>query len=407
MEWENRYKNRKEVFLSDINICKENLDLFKKFFDFEEVKLKRKNDLRSLDESCYKTLYHFLSYFNNVNKWFNNKPWVELTREDIQKVFDDLEDGVIKKSNGKPFEDRVCYYNKVFRAKPFEMAGKRVIAKEVMEFYKPRANDKVNFITFDDFKKIQQVSDLLSHKCLLWLAWDIGENVGSLLKLQKKDFYIQVNKETKETEYRVNLRREILKRTRTSRCEVTNFKETVEYLNVIMEGLNEEDKLFKFGHRQAEMLFKKYAEKLNIKCIPTGNRPTFKDIRSSMACYLIKEGWTTDEVNKRLGHKPSSREIDKYVNFLSMDSHTPKKKLYFNDLQEVKEELEESKRREKLQVSRIQELTEGMDKLEQYLPILKAIESNKEVIGILSKELCKSEVFVSSDIKIPKRIIDN
>ena len=43
-------------------------------------------------------------------------------------------------------------------------------------------------------------------------------------------------------------------------------------------------------------------------CIPGGQKVTLKDLRSSMACDLLSKGWTTDEANYRLGHKPSSRE---------------------------------------------------------------------------------------------------
>ena len=46
-----------------------------------------------------------------------------------------------------------------------------------------------------------------------------------------------------------------------------------------------------------------------------------------MSCYLLKQGWTTDEIKNRLGHKPSSRVIDKYVSYFALDSKKPKIKL--------------------------------------------------------------------------------
>ena len=82
----------KEKLLNDSSICKENRKLFREFFDWEENKLKRINGLTALDESTYKTLCTYVTKFRNVNNWFANKPWVNLDKKDIKKVYDDLED---------------------------------------------------------------------------------------------------------------------------------------------------------------------------------------------------------------------------------------------------------------------------------------------------------------------------
>ena len=72
-----------------------------------------------------------------------------------------------------------------------------------------------------------------------------------------------------------------------------------------------------------------------------------------MACHLLRNHWTTDEVNARLGHKPSSKEIDKYCNFLAIGRHEPKKKMYYNNLQKVEDDLEETKQILKLTGERL------------------------------------------------------
>jgi len=188
MTYKNQYVNYLKKFLKDVSICKENKDLFKKFFDYEEYKLKRINNLANLDENNYKTLYTYLIKFRNVNKWFKNKPWVDLTEKDIKKVYDKLEDNKILSRGGRPLLDKQAYYTKVFRSKPFEMAGKKEIAKKIMEFYRKTDNDEVRFIDEVTFKEI--VKNVISpiQKTLCWLAWDIGENIATLLELQKKDF---------------------------------------------------------------------------------------------------------------------------------------------------------------------------------------------------------------------------
>ena len=83
----------------------------------------------------------------------------------------------------------------------------------------------------------------------------------------------------------------------------------------------------------------------NVKCLPSGKSPTFKDLRSSMCCYLLKEGWRIEEVNSRLGHSPNNLSmVSRYANYLALDKHKPKRKLSANMMQDAKEALEESKK---------------------------------------------------------------
>ena len=86
--------------------------------------------------------------------------------------------------------------------------------------------------------------------------------------------------------------------------------------------------------------------------MPGNDMIRWKDLRSGMACHLLKQGWTTDEVNFRLGHKPSSREIDVYVSYLAVDRRKPKKKVYDSSLHKIQLELEASRSRERLAAER-------------------------------------------------------
>lgn len=388
MSYDLRYERRKNLILNDKKICKENRDIFKEFFEWEEHKLKRIRNLRQLDEGCYKTLFHYIAYFYNVNKWFNNKAWNKLTKKEIQKVYDDLEDGKIKKFNGTPFQDRNTYYNKIFKSKPFALADKDGIAKEVMEFYRADDYREVNYVEFEDFKKLINVAITPKHKLLLWLLWDIGENIFSILQLKKRNFVRQINKDTKEFEYNVNLPREILKRNRVPRTETTNFKETTELLDIILENLKDDDLIFNFGYRQAEKIFDRAVKITNIKCKPTGKKPSIKDLRSGTMCDLLDKGWSRDEINARLGHKPSSTEIDKYINYKALDKQKPKIKVYQNNLAKIEIELEEVKQREKLKEMRFEELKKEYDLFKH--EVRKHIEERKKQINI--EEYYKNEI---------------
>ena len=91
-----------------------------------------------------------------------------------------------------------------------------------------------------------------------------------------------------------------------------------------------------------------------VNCAPGGQKVTLKDLRSSMACDLLNKGWTTDEVNYRLGHRPSSREIDKYVTWLALDQQRPKRRVFESNLAQLQNALQEAKRHERLTGERVQ-----------------------------------------------------
>lgn len=394
--YKERYERRKKEMLNDKNICKENRELFKKFFEWEETKLKRSNNLPLLDSGCYKTLDYYITKFSNVNKWFKNKAWIKLTKEDIKKVYDDLEEGKILNGRGERYGDLKSYYGKVFRSKPFEMAGKVQLVKEVIEFPARRNNEEVRFIEEETFRKIVSVVIRPDQKLLCWLAFDIGENINTLLELRKRDFFKEKNPDTKDPEYRVNLPRVNLKRTRIARSEITMFKETVEFIDIVLNQkreieingekklvpLQDDDKIFQFEYEMARKFLERAVNITGAKCIPKGQPVTWKDLRSSMACNFLKQEWTTDEVNARLGHKPSSREIDKYVNFLAINRHRPKLKAYKFSMQKLESDLDakgqelkyanEKIKRQEADIEALKKAVAGVEKFMQKQIAMKA-----------------------------------
>ena len=341
------YEQAKTKLLEDPSVCVENRDVFKKFFEWEEYKLQRENDLRKLDEPCYKTLYLYTTRLRIVNRWFGNRPWCALTREDIKKVYDDVEDGKILTISGKPFKSAKTYYGRILKGKPFELAGVAHHAKDVIQFQK-RQRRTVEFVTQEGFLKLVSVLNKPRHLMLFWLAWDIGENIGTLLRLQKRDFQRAVDPHSKDPEYLVSLPSEKLKRTRQTRTEPTLYPETVRYCDMVLEDLDDEDEVFKFGHGQAFSLICQAGKKTGVKCSPTGKLATWKDLRSGMACHLLSMGWQPHEVNLRLGHTPNASTLNHYINHLAIDRHRPKRKLYESKMETLQEELRELKERERL-----------------------------------------------------------
>lgn len=347
MGWKEQYWAKKDELLNDTSICAVNRRIFGQFLEFAEYRLKRRNHLPALDDGCYKTLLGYLNRLRNVNQWFKNKPWKQLTQADIKRVYDDLEEGRITNRNGKPFADRSGYYNKIFKSKPFRLAGKAELAREVIEFAHHQKQE-VRFVTEEIFRKMVSTVRTPSHQLLFWLAWDIGENINTLLRLQRRDFVRQNNPHTHEPEYLVNLPKEKLKRSRTARSEPTLYPETVRHADVVLAGLGHEDPVFNYGYRQALKVMHSVRTKTKATCLPQNHPVRWKDLRSGMACHLLKLGWNSDEVNARLGHTPGSKALSAYINYLAIDRHRPKRKLLTTSLEQVHHELDEAKRREAL-----------------------------------------------------------
>lgn len=371
-----KYLRAKKNFLNDPEICKENRTFFKKFLDEHENKLKRINGLNKLDNGTYQTLLTYIARFKNVNRWFNNKPLKDITKKDIKRVYDNLEDGKYLNALGKPFEAKSDYYNKIFKSKPFQMIGKDIIAREVIQ-YSQRNKVNVRFILEEDVRKIIDCVYKPINRLLCWLAFDMGENINSLLKLRKSDFYRETNEDTKEPEYRINLRPEILKRSRTPRSEVTNFNETVILLDQLLPEILEDEPVFPFDYQNAKKILSRAVERSAVKCRPDNQQVTWKDFRSGMACDLLKKGWTREEVNARLGHKPSSVEIDKYINFLALDRRKPKRKVYTFKLEQLQDRI--SKYEEQIKI--LQKRDEKRDKEFQDLRIYIKNLIREEMIG--------------------------
>jgi len=263
----------------------------------------------------------------NANGWFGNKPWIDLTKEDIQKVYDGLEDGRVKTQLGRPVEDRQSYYNKIFKSKPFRLAGKDGLAREVIEF-STWSKPEVRYVTEETFLRVVRIMKHPEHALLLWLAWDIGENIDSLLKLTKRDFLRQLNRHSGEPEYIVTLPAAKLKRSRQSRSEVTLYRITAELTDEVLGYLQPDDRLFTFGYRSAAKLLKNAVIQTNAVTMPNQQPVRWKDFRSGMACHLLRNGWTRDEVNARLGHTPNSDALNAYINFMALDREGPKQRLH-------------------------------------------------------------------------------
>jgi integrase len=358
-----QYDRNLVKLLNDKDICKQNRDLFKKFFEEQEYKLKRKRGIKELNDKVLKTLNGYINRLRNVNRFFKNKAWKDLTKEDIKEVYDKLEDEKFKNERGTPFKDKSSYYNKIMKSRPFAMVEKDILAKEIIVSTKQTEEEQdkeVRFITEGDFKKILSVIIQVRHKTAIQLGWDIGENMTSLLQLKASDCKKEYDSQTKEPFYNIRLRAEILKTGRTKRTEPTIYPETTQLLDLVLQGKEGEETIFEFDKPALVKVWKRAIEKTKVRCEPDKQIPTIKDIRSGMACHLLEKDWTTDEIKSRLGHKPSSSVIDKYVNYKAKGKQRTRTKIRTYEVESLKQEIEEMKSREKLNTLRTEKKLEEM-----------------------------------------------
>ena len=157
MTFKQRFPKAKKRLLEDPTICPPIRAIFARFFEYLEYKLKRINGLPELDESSFETVSYYISRPRTVNRWFDNKPWEQLTKEDIKRVYDAVEDGNIRTPSGYPYQGTEAYFRRVMRGKPFALAGKRELAVAVMEFYQPRTSSEVRFIREATFRQIVEM----------------------------------------------------------------------------------------------------------------------------------------------------------------------------------------------------------------------------------------------------------
>lgn len=406
MTFKDRYIKNKQLLLDDPNFNSNNKKVVEDFLKFEEYKLKRKEGLTEVDERSYKTLSHYITRIKNLTMWLNNKTWADLTEEDIKKLIDDMEDGVIKNKYGKRHEDRSLYYQ-MFCGKFFGLIKKNHIARQIIEDFSIKGRDfnkQVRFIEEEQFRKIVNCTITPEQKCILWLCFDISENISTILSLEKKDFVRQINPDTGEPEYLVILEKAKLKRSRTPRSELTNYKDTVEFLDIVLANLKptykevsnkfirgrklseyyNEDRLFKFGMKAADKFLRRAVELSGVRCMPGGEHVCFKDLRSSCACNLLKKGWSVDEINSRLGHTVNSHVIRRYLTYLSLDKRKPQAKVYQGNLRKLETDLEKQKELNKLQLLRFENLKKDQENMREelkaeLLEMLKDVKKLEEV----------------------------
>ena len=353
-----RNHHKRKKIMIDNPIHKNTREGWKIFFKEREEKLKIQNQLSELDSRCLKTMDGYCSNLRTTDKWFKHKDWNNITEKDIQKVYSGLQTGKILNRYGKPYANTRAYYTKIFRGEPFEIFGKDKLARKVIK-YLVKKDPPVKYISVEDWKKIHVMATEPNHKALLWAAWDIGENVNSLVRLKKRDCKRKIG-EDNEPYYDIHLYKEILKKNRVARTEMTMFPKTAMFLDMILENKKDDDLAFGINYIQATNIYKKIMKQTGIKCTPGNEKSTLKDLRSGCAMRLLDAGWTIEQINMRLGHHPTSRELERYVTYSTTSRNKPIQQTTASNQLNMQKELE--KAQEMNRVAKIQSLNRADEK---------------------------------------------
>jgi integrase len=347
-------------------IREDNRKIARKWIDGEEERLANINGYSPVARNRNaKTLCKNLGYLKNILYWFNDKSLTEITKDDIKRVYQGIEKGEITTLLGRVLADssKKDYYGKMFKSGFFKFFNKHGYGQEII-LRKIKEDTEVRFFEEKTFKKIVNNTKLKSHEMLFYLLFDTGIEISAILQLIAQDFTLQSD-ETGDSYYVVHVPNEISKKTRPKRDIFIHFEKTNELLKSYLNNLRPEDKLFNFGEKNIGNVLKDIVINNNLKVIPSLTKIQIKDFRSSAACYFLTQGWSTDEIKQRLGHKPSSTVIDKYVNYLCLNQKKKREQVQQINLKEISDKqvkTEEALRKEKIANQSLQDKMKEMDK---------------------------------------------
>jgi len=398
------YKTAKKNLAKDKTISRKNKALIVKWLNIKEDSLssqKGKNDINSQIRYT-KTLSKYVSFLRNVARWFDDLS--NLTKEDLKKFYDDFETGKIKNQKGKMYEKstRLDYYNKIFKSGFFKWLGYGDIAKEI--FILERGEDyEVRFFEKKDLDKMIRMTNSIRNKLFLTLSFDTGLRIGTTLNLRKKDFKKRYNDTTKQDYYLINVRKEYIKGNRSLNIAVW-LPETNELLDLYLKDLKDNDLIFDFSYSNVRKIVRRASDRAKVKTKPDGKNLTIHDFRRSSATYWLTKGCSLDIIKSRLGHKPSSVAIDKYISYLGLNDEQIVTEVQEGNYKELEDAYKETREQLLIIDEKYKVLIKESDKAKTIRKFIDVLMSDKELLDMTTKKTFENKMALElmKDIKINK-----
>lgn len=341
------YEHAVKQLKDDKEITPHNKELVLSWLLEKEDKLKSKRGREYQDKVRWiKTLDKLIRAARSVAVWVGDKQLDELTPRDLKKIYDDLEEGRITRKNGKPYAraTRMDFYNRIFKSDFGKFMGWKEDAQEIMTLEK-RDDAPVKFFRKPALDKLLTATHSLKYRALYAVLYDTGLRIGEALNIRKSDIQKQYDKVKKQDYYRVTIRAANTKSKRDRHISLW-MDEANEILEAYLSS-SQDDLLFPMGYAAIKKHLSVTARALGLTTEPDKKNLSLHDFRRSSATYWLERGLRIDSIKARLGHKPSSVVIDKYVSYLGLDDEMMVKEVRvssYRDLEEQNRKLQEDVR---------------------------------------------------------------
>lgn len=306
-----------------------------------------------------------IPFMKRVKEIYGLEKITDLSEEQIHLLFTNMSNGVLVKSNGKPYK-AVVDYIKIFKA--FWHWYQRVSKKKGIEVLdittdldtKQEKPDWV-YLTEEEVKRLAG-NARRDYSVLIWFLYDSGIRAPTeLVNIKVSDFY----NDFKELQIREETSKTFGRRIKLMLCSQL-ISERVKELN-----LKADDYVFPINHFTVNRYFKRLAKRLfGDKKSPAGqnySELTMYDFRHNSCCYWLPRYKSESALKYRFGWKKSDK-IHYYSELLGMKDTISEEDLLIDVTKtEIEKQLEKSEKEKELmrdeittlrmQIAQIGELT--------------------------------------------------
>lgn len=306
------------------------------------------------------------------------------TETELIQLFKDMKDGVIKKSDGKPYK-AVADYIKIYKVfwhwymKVMKKEGKR-LSDITEDLATRREKPKFNYFTFEKMKSMAEQAKY-EYKVLMWFLFDSGIRAPTeLMNVKVKD--LQEDKKTEN--YQLNIRDETSK----------TFGRKIKLLlcsSILRRYIGENHLSYEdFIFTTKPKTVNKYLKRIGKRILGLNNI-TMYDFRHSSACYWLPRYKSESALKWRFGWKQTEM-IHYYTEFLGMkDTITEEDLIDADEQKELEKELAKQKQlnqiteeRLKTQETQLKEVSEMYNKMNAFMNLL--TKNDPDVVKFLSEK---------------------
>jgi len=306
------------------------------------------------------------------------------TEGELVQLFKNMKDGVVKKSDGKPYK-AVADYIKTYKAfwhwymKVMKKEGKR-LSDITEDLTTKREKPEFNYFTFENMKSMAEQAKY-EYKVLMWFLFDSGIRAPTeLMNVKVKD--LQIDKKTGN--YQLNIREETSK----------TFGRRIKLLlcsDMLRRYIKEKDMSYEdFIFATNPATVNKYLQRIGKRILGI-NDLTMYDFRHSSACYWLPRYKSESALKYRFGWKQTEM-IHYYTEFLGMkDTITEEDLIDADEQKELEKELAKQKQvnqiteeRLKAQESKLKDVSDKFNKINTFMNLL--MKNDPEVLEFLAEK---------------------